>query len=229
MAQNFRRRITLLPNSFGKNLNSAKNYKEIDLEEKADEDTFNKSTNNKFTPKKKTKSNDSLLESPIIERDKRLRRISIHSPISFNDNSLLKNSPNNFGTNFFNDFDNFCLGSFLDKNISNFKCHFSPENCWDSPNFDSLEKIKKSNNKENKTVEKTIILNDDENNNYLFSVYNDRDIYGNNYIIDQDNAMMRTNFNDNYNSDEENIKNGQEMCLSELKEAIYNYSCLKSK
>ena len=224
MTQNFRRRITLLPDTLGKILNSNKKYKEIDLEEKADEDTFNKSTMNIVTPKKINKLDLSLLETPIIEKEKRLRRISVHSPLNFNENSSLKKSPHSFvEQNFFNGFYNFSFGDFLDKNVSNFQCQFLPEKFLDNPNFDSLQKRKGVNNN-NKIPERAIILNDKDNNNYLHSVYNDREIYGKNNIIDQDNAIMKSNFEDNDNSDEEHVQNGQNLCLKNLKEAIYNYS-----
>ena len=224
MTQNFRRRITLLPDTLGKILNSNKKCKEIDLEEKADEDTFNKSTMNIVTPKKINKLDLSLLETPIIEKEKRLRRISVHSPLNFNENSSLNKSPNSFvDQNFYNGFYNFSFGDFLDKNVSNFQCQFSPEKFLDNPNFDSLQKRKGVNNN-NKIPERAIILNDKDNNNYLHSVYNDREIYGKNNIIDQDNAIMKSNFEDNDNSDEEHVQNGQNLCLKNLKEAIYNYS-----
>lgn len=81
MAKNFKRRITLLPDSYYKIENSLKKFTESTLIEKADNDTFNKLNINKdiSTPKKEKTLNSSILNTPSIKKIKTKKNINIFS------------------------------------------------------------------------------------------------------------------------------------------------------
>ena len=222
MAQNFRRRITLLPNSFYNFQNSMKKYKEIDLIEKADNDTFNKSTiNNKITPFKEKKLDPSLLETPIIEKDKKQRRISIYSPLSFNINSNFKSTSI---SSEIKDNNNYIENTSKLK-ITNFSPEFSPEIDDIFTNFDKVQssrKVKKIGIRQK--VGKDIIFVDEKNEKYNFTLFNDKNIFGeNNNIIDSDKKYLN-NTHDDENSDKEKIENSYQICLKQLNEEIKYYS-----
>ena len=222
MTQNFRRRITLLPNSFCDIQNSMKKFKEIDLIEKADNDTFNKSIVNKITPMKKKKLNSSLLDTPIIE-EKKERRISIYSPLSFKEDSSLKYTPISTQEN--DDYNKIDKSSELI--ITNFSPTFSEEIEEFFPNFNynflckKLKKLIRS----NKKSENEIIFIDGNNHQYQFELFDDQDVFGEdkNYK-DKEKRISNLKFQDDENSDDEKIQNDYEICIKKLEEAIDYYS-----
>ena len=219
MAKNFKRRITLLPDSYYYFKDSIKKYKEIDLSEKADNDTFNKSIINKITPTKEKKLDPSLLETPIIEKDKQLRRISIYSPLSFNTPSYLKSTSI---SSEIKDNNNVEKSSNL---ITNFCPELSPEIDDIFSNCDiqhPLRKIKKIGTR--KKVGKDIIFVDEKSEKYNFTLFNDKNIFGeNNNIIDNDIKYLN-NTHDDENSDGEQIENDYQTCLKQLREGIDYFS-----
>ena len=222
MTQNFRRRITLLPNSFCDIQNSMKKFKEIDLIEKADNDTFNKSIVNKITPMKKKKLTSSLLDTPIIE-EKKERRISIYSPLSFKEDSSLKYTPISTQEN--DDYNKIDKSSELI--ITNFSPTFSEEIEEFCPNFNynflckKLKKLIRS----NKKSENEIIFIDGNNQQYQFELFDDQDVFGQdkNYK-DKEKRISSLKFQDDENSDDETIQNDYEICIKNLEEAIDYYS-----
>ena len=219
MAQNFRGIITQLPNSFSNFQNSMEQFKEIALSEKADNDTFNKSIINKITPTKEKKLDPSLLETPIIEKDKKLRRISIYSPLSFNTPSYLKSTSI---SSEIKDNNNVEKSSNL---ITNFCPELSPEIDDIFSNCDiqhPLRKIKKIGTR--KKVGKDIIFVDEKSEKYNFTLFNDKNIFGeNNNIIDNDIKYLN-NTHDDENSDGEQIENDYQTCLKQLREGIDYFS-----
>ena len=220
MAKNFKRRITLLPDSYYYFQDSIKKYKEIDLSEKADNDTFNKSIINKITPTKEKKLDPSLLETPIIEKDKKLRRISIYSPLSFNTPSNLKSTSI---SSEIKDNKNYAENSSI--LITNFCPELSPETDDIFSNIDMqypLRKIKKIGNR--KKAGKDIIFIDEKSEKYNFTLFNDKNIFGeNNNIIDNDIKYLN-NTHDDENSDGEQIENDYQTCLKQLREGIDYFS-----
>jgi hypothetical protein len=219
MAKNFKRRITLLPDSYYYFKDSIKKYKEIDLSEKADNDTFNKSIIKRITPIKEKKLDPSLLETPIIEKDKKLRRISIYSPLSFNTPSYLKSTSI---SSEIKDNNNVEKSSNL---ITNFCPELSPEIDDIFSNCDiqhPLRKIKKIGTR--KKVGKDIIFVDEKSEKYNFTLFNDKNIFGeNNNIIDNDIKYLN-NTHDDENSDGEQIENDYQTCLKQLREGIDYFS-----
>ena len=222
MTQNFRRRITLLPNSFCDIQNSMKKFKEIDLIEKADNDTFNKSIVNKITPMKKKKLNSSLLDTPIIE-EKKERRISIYSPLSFKEDSSLKYTPISTQEN--DDYNKIDKSSELI--ITNFSPTFSEEIEEFCPtfNYNFLCKKLKKLIRSNKKSENEIIFIDGNNHQYQFELFDDQDVFGEdkNYK-DKEKRISNLKFQDDENSDDEKIQNDYEICIKKLEEAIDYYS-----
>ena len=220
MAQNFRRRITLLPNSFYNFQNSMKKYKEIDLSDKADNDTFNKSIINKNTPIKEKKLDPSLLETPIMEKNKKQRRISIYSPLSFNTPSNVKCTSISSEIK-----DNNYVENSSNLKITNFSPELSPDIDDIFSNFNiqhSLRKIKKIGNRKN--VGKDIIFVDEKSEKYNFILFNDKNIFGeNNNIIDNDIKFLN-NSHDDENSDGEEIEKDYQLCLKQLNEGIDYFS-----
>ena len=214
MAQNFRRRISLLPDSFQKIQNSLKKFKEIDLSEKADSDTFNKSTIDTITPIKDKKIDPYLLETPLIDK-KRLRKISIYSPLSFTENSNL------------NDNDCSYIQNLSTKKVTNFNNEILENNediLFINLYFSKYGKMKKLiNNENNKKAEKKIEFHDRNYKKYIFPFFDDKDIFGNDNII-KDNEMKCLNIQDDESSDEEQIQNDFNICLNQLDEAINYYS-----
>ena len=223
MAQNFRRRISLLPNSNYNFQNSMKKNKEIDLIEKADNDTFNKSIINKITPIKEKRLDPSLLETPIIQKDKKQRRISIYSPLSFNIDSNLKST--SISSEIKNN--NNCIDNSSNIKITNFSPELSPDTDDIFINFDichPFRKIKKIGSMRKK-VENDIIFIDEKNKKYNFELFHDKNIFGKeNNIINRDIKCLNTHNDDDANSDEEQIENDYQICLKQLSEGINYYS-----
>ena len=224
MAQNFKRRITLLPDSYHKIQNSFEKFKEIDLSEKTDLDTFNKSTMNKKTPIKDKKIDPSLLETPFIEK-KKLRKISIYSPLSFNEMSNIRDTPIS------TDEDKIISKISKNENISTKKVtkfnNQISENEENIPIFNSyfsvFSKRKKIINENNKKAKKIIEFHDKDNKSYIFPLFYDKDIFEKDNNI-KDNESKFLNHNDDEISDEELINNDFNICLNQLNEAINYYS-----
>lgn len=217
MAQNFRRRITLIPNPLYNSQNSMKKFKEIDLLEKADNDTFNKSTINKITPIKEKSFDPSLLETPFIEKDKKKRRISIYSPLSFNIYSNLKS------TSIFSEIkdNNNYIENSSNKKITNFSPGLFPEIDEIFTNFEISRKIKRIGIKQK--IENDVTFVDEKNKKYIFTLYNDKNIFGeDNNIINDD--MKYLNTHEDENSDEEQIENDHLLSIKQLNEGIDYYS-----
>ena len=215
MAQNFRRRITLLPNAFYNYQNSSEKFKEINLLEKADNDTLIKETINKVTPIKEKKINPLILDTPIIQKEQNKRRISIYSPLSFNEKSNIKND-NNEITNFNN-------GVSTDKNEEDFFSNF------DLFSSGKSKKVMKSNKKREKEIE----FCDGRNKIYKFGIYKDKNIFeedkDNDIIIHNDKVgKYLNNNNDNESSDEEKIENDYKKCMNILNDGIEFYSNSKN-
>lgn len=95
MAQNFKRRYCLLPSSkleYGKsNDYSNNNLESSSYKEMENKSTFNKKISIKGTPNKPKKVKESLLNTPIIIKDDK-RRITVHSPLSFEECVLTQDS-----------------------------------------------------------------------------------------------------------------------------------------
>ena len=227
MAQNFKRRIALLPNPLTNNENSFKKLKAIDLEEKADNDTFNKSIINKITPKKEKKFEPSLLDTPIIEK-KRDRRISIYSPLSFRESLSPKDIPCILDENYF--FQNYEISSEMKdsstKKITNFSHQIDDDNNSSSSFNDffcySLKKIKKKS--KNKIPKDTITFVDDNNKKYNFHLYDDKNIFNGDHFMNE----ININYNEHEilddDDDDENRSFNKNNILKELNNAIYYYS-----
>ena len=191
MAQNFKRRISLFPDSLTKFQNSIKKLNQINFAEKADIDTFNKKNIlYEETPRKEKKVKLSLLDTPSIDKEK-FRKISIYSPISFGDNYTPFNE------------------EILDGNTPVIK----KSSLFPNKKFKKIDFSKSEiNNSEN------IMLNNNENNRqYFFSLYNDKEIYGKNDIVQK---CKINNIDDNSDNDE--IQSNKNLCLFELEEA-FNY------
>ena len=225
MAQNYKRRISLFPDSFSKFHNSLKRINEKDLIGQADVETFNKKIINKETPKKEKKVKLSLLQTPEIEKNK-LRKISIYSPISFGEiptpitnydlnhrkRELQLQSPSSkknitkFNTKLFQE-DNVEFNDIINSKIFLYPC----------------EKNKKLiyGNKSNVYIHKKIIFYNDNNKQFSFSLYNDKDIYEKNDIINKCNNFCNINKTVD-NSDDEEIQNKYNSCIFELSKA-FNY------
>ena len=225
MAQNYKRRISLFPDSFSKFHNSLKRINEKDLIEQADMETFNKKIINKETPKKEKKIKLSLLQTPSIEKNK-LRKISIYSPISFGD---IPTPITNYDLNHRKrELQLESLSS--QKNITKFNTKLFQE---DDAEFNDIinskislfpcEKIKKViySNKSNVNSNKKIIFTDDKNKKFSFSLYNDKDIYEKNDIINKCNNFCNINKTED-NSDDEEIQSKYNSCIFELSKA-FNY------
>ena len=224
MAQNFKRRITLLPDSYHKIQSSFEKFKEIDLSEKTDLDTFNKSTMNKKTPIKDKKFDPSLLETPFIEK-KKLRKISIYSPLSFTENSNIKDTPISTDEEIIIS-KNTKKENLPTKKVTKFNNQIS-ENEEDIPIFNAyffnFSKRKKLINENNKKATQIIEFHDKDNKSFTFPLFNDKHIFEQDNII-KDNEMKFFNNNDDEMSDEEQIHNDFNICLNQLDEAIYYYS-----
>ena len=225
MAQNYKRRISLFPDSFSKFHNSLKRINEKDLIGQADVETFNKKIINKETPKKEKKVKLSLLQTPEIEKNK-LRKISIYSPISFGEiptpitnydlnhrkRELQLQSPSSkknitkFNTKLFQE-DNVEFNDIINSKIFLYPC----------------EKNKKLiyGNKSNVYIHNKIIFYNDNNKQFSFSLYNDKDIYEKNDIINKCNNFCNINKTQD-NSDDEEIQSKYNSCIFELSKAI-NY------
>lgn len=232
MAQNFKRRVTLLPSSLYDIQNSIKKFKDADIIEKADKNTFNKSIISKKTPIKEKKLDPSLLETPIMEKT-RLRRISIYSPLSFSERTYVNETP---GTSedkyFYNKIKNI---SSKDKSTRKKITNFTQETFQERDDDDifdfniclSFSKRKKLNNNDNKKINKLIVFNDDNYDNYIFPLFNDKDIFeelkGN---INSNNINKKEclHINGDETSDEEQIQHDRNVSLKHLKEAINFYT-----
>jgi len=215
MSQNFKRRISLFPNSLSKFQNSIKERKDL-----ADIDTFNKKIINKNTPPKKEKKMKlSLLQTPIIEKNK-LRKISIYSPISFCDIPTPITNYENFRKKEIN---------INKKLISNFNINMLPEEEKDMNDIININmtsmlpkgKVKKINCDYRKGINnnKNITLVNKDNKQVSFKLYNDKDIYGKNDIIkecDLNNIDNKTE----QNSDDEEIQSKCNKCFFELNNAF---------
>ena len=205
MAQNFKRRISLFPDSFTKFQNSLENLNEIDLATKADNETFNKSIINKNTPKKEKKMKLSLLDTPSIE-NKNYRKISIYSPISFGDMStpVSKKNITEFNSQLF-------LEDEIDVNTV-----INPNTFFPCGKFKKLDYGNKKNNKRN------LVFSDENNVKYSFDLYNDKDIFEKNDIIKKGNTKVNTNDNTKKegNSDDEEIQMKHNSCVIELGKAF---------
>ena len=205
MAQNFKRRISLFPDSFTKFQNSLENLNEIDLAAKADNETFNKSIINKNTPKKEKKMKLSLLDTPSIE-NKNYRKISIYSPISFGDMSTPVSK----------------------KNITEFNSQLFPEdeievNTVINPNtFFPCGKFKKLDYGNKKNNKRNLVFSDENNVKYSFNLYNDKDIFEKNDIIKKGNTKVNTKEIRKMegNSDDEEIQKKRNSCVIELGKAF---------
>ena len=221
MSKNFKRRITLLPDSFYKIENSLKKYAETTLIEKADNDTFNKTNINKdiSTPKKEKTLNSSILNTPSIKKS-RPRKISIYSPLSFNDNSFINDS------SIFNE-DKILNNDSTGKKVTNFNYQISQEQEAYIQSFNStfsMNKIKKI-NKSNNKFGNVIVFNDENDKKYLFPLFEDRQIYGKSNTINHDNNQMESSIKyKEDNSDNEQLKEDYNIYLTQLKEAFKCYS-----
>lgn len=216
MAQNYKRRITLFPDSIQKIENSFKKFKDFDLSEKTDSDTFNKSTINTITPLKEKKLDPSLLDTPIIEK-KVLRKISIYSPLSFNENSNYKDSSiTSEGKSFSSYRENIST-----KKVSNFN-NIIEEINDDIPNFKTcFGKIKKLICENNKKAENMIEFYDKDNKLYKFPLFYDKNIFVEDNLL-KDHEIK--NIHDDESSDEEKIKNDFEICINQLDKAMHYYA-----
>ena len=205
MAQNFKRRISLFPNSFTKFQNSLENLNEIDLAAKADNETFNKSIINKNTPKKEKKIKLSLLDTPSIE-NKNYRKISIYSPISFGDMSTPVSK----------------------KNITEFNSQLFPEDEIDvnaviNPNtFFPCGKFKKLDYGNKKNNKRNLVFSDENSVKYSFNLYNEKDIFEKNDIMKKGNTKVNTNNIKKMdgNSDDEEIQMQHNSCVIKLGKAF---------
>ena len=179
MAQNFKRRISLYPDHPNIFKNSLNRLKEQDISLKADLDTFNKTSIYKNTPKKEKKLNKDLLETPILEKEK-YRKISIYSPISFGDFSTPVSNNDTINKKIITDFNSQILLS---------------EDNFDFKDFNRIFHLRKYKKKEinQNIISHNIVLSNDKNENFLFPLYNDIDIYGKNNFI-------RSSFQSEYNS-----------------------------
>ncbi len=221
MAKNFKRRITLLPDSYYKIENSLKKFTETTLIEKADNDTFNKLNINKdiSTPKKEKTLNSSILKSPSIKKS-RQRKISIYSPLCFNENSVIKNN------SIFSE-DKILNNDSTEKKVTKFNYPISLDQEIYSQSFNttfSMNKIKRINKPKNK-LENIIMFNDENDKKYLFPLFDDKQIYGKNNDINNDNNQIISliNYKEDI-SDNEQTKEENNICLTQLKEAINFYS-----
>jgi hypothetical protein len=221
MAKNFKRRITLLPDSYYKIENSLKKFTETTLIEKADNDTFNKLNINKdiSTPKKEKTLNSSILNTPSIKKS-RQRKISIYSPLCFNENSVINDN------SIFSE-DKTHNNDSTEKKVTKFNCPLSLDQEIYIQNFNgtfSMNKIKKINKPKNK-FGNIIVFNDENDKKYLFPLFDDRQIYDKNNDINHDNNQMISliKYNED-NSDNEQIKKENNIYLSQLKEAFKCYS-----
>ena len=220
MAKNFKRRITLLPDSYYKIENSLKKFTETTLIEKADNDTFNKLNINKdiSTPKKEKTLNSSILNTPSIKKS-RQRKISIYSPLCFNEISVINNN------SIFSE-DKILNNDSTEKKVTKFNCPISLDQDTYIQSFNntfSMNKIKKLNKSKNK-FGNIIVLNDENDKKYLFPLFDDRQIYGKNNDINDDNQMVSFIKYKEDNSDNEQIKEDHNICLTQLKEAFKYYS-----
>ena len=214
MAQNFKRRISLFPNSLSKFQNSIKERKDL-----ADIDTFNKKIINKNTPPKKEKKMKlSLLQTPIIEKNK-LRKISIYSPISFCDIPTPITNYDNFRKKEIN---------INKKLISNFNINMLPEEEKDMNDIININKtsmfpkgkVKKLNCDYRKGINnKNITLVNNDNKKVSFKLYNDKDIYGKNDII-KEYDINNINNKTEQNSDDEEIQSKYNKWFFELNNAF---------
>ena len=221
MAKNFKRRITLLPDSYYKIENSLKKFTETTLIEKADNDTFNKLNINKdiSTPKKEKTLNSSILKSPSIKKS-RQRKISIYSPLCFNEISVIKNN------SIFSE-DKILNNDSTEKKVTKFNYPISLDQEIYSQSFNttfSMNKIKRINKPKNK-LGNIIMFNDENDKKYLFPLFEDKQIYGKNNDINNDNNQIISliNYKEDI-SDNEQTKEENNICLTQLKEAIKFYS-----
>ena len=208
MTQNFRRRITLQTNPFYEFQKSSKKYKEIDYLEKADSDTFIKSTVNKITPTREKKINPFLLETPKIEQEKQ-RRISIYFPLSFNQKSDIKN--NNYDiTNVTNE-----VYADLDKDDGFLNFDFFP-----------LKKVKKTleSNKINKKTYKEIEFYDERNKKYKFGLFKDNNIFDKDFSVEKEGLYFNNRINCGESTDDDKKENDCKRCINILKDGIEFYS-----
>jgi hypothetical protein len=234
MAQNFKRRITLLPNYFNQIQNSIEKFKDNDITEKADKDTFNKTITYNNTPVKEKRLDPSLLETPVME--KRKRRISIYSPLSFSEKFCVDDKQTESGESFLNKNVEKNLDNSTRKKITNFIHQPFQESDDDDIDNDDILKFntwlpiskKKKKNIHNKNINNVIIFKDDNNNNYFFALFNDeeileKDIHNKNFKY-FNKERMQLKIHDVENSDEEQIQEGCNMCFKQLDEAINYYS-----
>ena len=222
MAQNYKRRISLFPDSFSKFHNSLKKINDKDLIGQADEETFNKKIINKKTPKKEKKLKLSLLQTPSIEKNK-LRKISIYSPISFGD---IPTPITNYDINH-RKRELQLQSPSSNKNITKFNCKLFQEDDIEFKDIinsnESLfpgKKVKKvyNGNKNSVNNNKKIFFINDNNKQFSFPFYHDKDIYEKNDIINKCININKTIDN----SDDEEIQSKYNSCLFELAKA-FNY------
>lgn len=221
MAQNYKRRISLFADSFSKFQNSLKKINDKNLLKLSDEETIDKTILNKNTPKKEKKLKLSLLQTPAIEKNK-LRKISIYSPISFGDiptpitdydlnqrkKELKLESPSSnkkiskFNSKLFSE-DDIDFNDIINQNISLFPNKKFKTTCYSGKN--------------NVNMNDKITFINDNNKQFIFPFYKDKDIFEKNDIINKCNIEKTMD-----NSDDEEIQSDYNSCLYELSKA-FNY------
>ena len=221
MAKNFKRRITLLPDSFYKFENSLNKFTETTLIEKADNDTFNKLNINKdiSTPKKEKTLNSSILNTPSIKKS-RQRKISIYSPLCFNENSVINNNSILSGEKILNN-------DSTEKKVTKFNYQISQDQDIYIQSFNatfSMNKIRKGLNKPKNKFRNIIVFNDENDKKYFFPLFDDTQIYGKINDINQNNnkVISLTKYKED-DSDNEQIKEEHNICLNQLKEVFNCY------
>ena len=85
-----------------------------------------------------------------------------------------------------------------------------------------LRKIKKIGNR--KKAGKDIIFIDEKSEKYNFTLFNDKNIFGENHNIIDNDIKYLNNTHDDENSDGEQIENDYQMCLKQLSEGIDYFS-----
>ena len=179
---------------------------------------------NKKTPIKEKKIDPYLLETPFIEK-KKLRKISIYSPLSFSENSNLKNTPISTDEEIIISKKS-KISNLPTKKVTRFNnqiCEIEEDIPFFNIYFSVFSKRKKLINDNNIKTKSNIEFHDKDNKSYKFPLFNDKDIFEQDNII-KDNEMKFFNNNDDENSDEEQIHNDFNICLNQLDEAMNYYS-----
>ena len=149
-----------------------------------------------------------IYEKLKIEQE-RQRRISIYSPLSFNQKSDLKND-NNYITNFNNE-----AYADIDKDDV-------------FPNFDffPLKKVKKTleSNKINKKTYKEIEFYDERNKKYKYGLFKDNNIFDKDFTDDKEGLYFNNRINCGESTDDDKKENDCKRCINILKEGIEFFS-----